>query len=270
LLRISIVSYSEPASTLMSAVSTLTIAIERAWGFLERTKPELFIVNNNPARIINRKEFDSTGIAQFCNLVIVQGHKNVGYGSAHNLALRASQSKYHLFMNPDIEVSEEAIRVGIRFLDKNPDVGMVTPRGNNEFGDTLYLNKRHPTVFDLFIRGFGKSNLIQRFPKRNAHYEMRDLSQSSPTKGIPLASGCFMLCRTDIVSSIQGFDEKYFLYFEDFDFSRRLRKISEIAYLPSMRVTHYGGGAANKGLRHLLYFAVSGVRYFKKYGWSWY
>ena len=99
---------------------------------------------------------------------------------------------------------------------------------------------------------------------------MHDLSEREPSVDIPITSGCFMLSRTKSLTEIGGFDERYFLYFEDFDLSLRLGKKGKLAYLPAMRIQHSGGGAGGKGLNHFKMFVRSGVRFFNTYGWRFY
>ena len=107
------------------------------------------------------------------------------------------------------------------------------------------------------------------FDERLARFEMRELSDSEPSKGIPIISGCFMLCRSSSIEKVAGFDPGYFLYFEDFDLSLRARALGSLSYLPQMRITHLGGNSARKGLRHIVMFGRSGFRFFSSHGWRW-
>ena len=84
---------------------------------------------------------------------------------------------------------------------------------------------------------------------------------------IELASGCFMVARTAALKAIDGFDEGYFLYFEDFDLCRRLARHGSIYELPTAKITHYGGHTARRGLARTLRFVHSGYRYFSRHGW---
>ena len=84
-----------------------------------------------------------------------------------------------------------------------------------------------------------------------------------------LASGCFMLLRAHSLATVGGFDERYFLYFEDFDLSLRLAQLGEVQYLPEMQIIHHGGYAARKGWRHIAMFLRSGIRFFQDHGWRW-
>ena len=79
-----------------------------------------------------------------------------------------------------------------------------------------------------------------------------------------------MLIRGAALRAVGGFDERYFLYFEDFDLSLRLAGQGAVEYLPAMVVRHYGGGSAAKGWRHRWLFLRSGVRFFSDHGWRWF
>ena len=78
-----------------------------------------------------------------------------------------------------------------------------------------------------------------------------------------------MLFRTDVLKRLGGFDERYFMYFEDFDICMRMNGIAGIAYVPSICITHSGGNAARKGGRHIAMFVTSAVRFFSRWGWKW-
>ena len=135
-----------------------------------------------------------------------------------------------------------------------------------------YLCKRYPTILDLFLRGFAPRPLQALFRKRLYRYEMRDVMDVEPPRdviGVPALSGAFMLAKRVAIDSTGGFDPRYFLYFEDFDWSVRLSRITQIAWLPSMRAVHHGGRAAHKGWKHVLMFVRSGIRFYNKHGWRW-
>jgi GT2 family glycosyltransferase len=147
---------------------------------------------------------------------------------------------------------------------------MVTPRVFGPDGTRQYLNRRLPSISVLFLRAFGPGWMRNMARRRLADYEMRDWPDDLKSDDVPLASGCCMLCRRAALAEAGGFDEKYFLYFEDYDLCVRLREHGRIAYLPEMRAVHYGGGAARKGWWHVAMFLRSGVRFFRRHGWRWY
>ena len=172
-------------------------------------------------------------------------------------------------MNSDVILDRDALRVSLEYMEKNSEVSAVSPFALDGVGNKQYLCKKYPTLFDLFLRGYGPLWLKRRYDDRLSEYERRDLSEFEPTKGISIISGCFMLCRRKVLEDLGGFDESFFLYFEDFDLSLRASVIGPLAYLPSMKIQHFGGGAARKGLRHRMYFFVSGVKFFNKHRWAW-
>src|SRR5690606_11033925 len=131
------------------------------------------------------------------------------------------------------------------------------------------LCKQYPALWDLFLRGFAPAWLKRLFSKRLQRYECRDLTNGAAPADVPLISGCFMLCRTEQLQRAGGFDEGFFLYFEDFDLSLALGKLGRLRFLPDCRIVHHGGNTARKGLKHIRYFVRSAARFYRKHGWKW-
>lgn len=208
------------------------------------------------------------------NLQLLSGHGNIGYGAGHNLLLEDLESDYHLMLNPDVVLDRECLAKGLACLIDDENKAMVSPTAHNENGKNQYLCKRYPSVLILFIRGFLPRILQRLFSSRLGHYEMHDLysgtSSNLPPCTVPIISGCFMLCRTVALKAIKGFDESYFLYFEDFDLSLRMRSTGAVSYVPSMKILHGGGNAAKKGFKHIRIFITSGIRFFNAHGWRWF
>jgi GT2 family glycosyltransferase len=195
-------------------------------------------------------------------------HGNIGYGAAHNLALLESASDYHLVLNPDVVLDPPAISEALRFLQTHPEVGLLTPAVTGPDGAPQFLAKRFPNVFDLALRGLGSPRLSERFRHRLDRYVHRERGIDTPAEDLEVASGCFMLLRRELAQSIGGFDRRYFLYFEDFDLAVRMRGAgARIAYVPQVRIVHFGGGAARKGWRHVAMYVASGCRFFGRHGW---
>jgi len=196
---------------------------------------------------------------------------NLGYGRGHNKAIReCSDSKYHVVLNPDLIIAPTTISALVTFMNDNLDVGMVCPRVNNPDGTVQHLNKRYPTLMDLFIRRFVPKCVAPLFSKRFARYEMLDKGYDS-IYDVESMSGAFMFCRTDVLQKIGGFDPRYFLYFEDFDLSREFQMLGyRTVYYPYATVTHLWERAAHKKLRMTYVFIVNMLRYFNKWGWKIY
>jgi len=187
--------------------------------------------------------------------------------------LNGTGADYQLVLNPDVDVAPDALINAIRWLDAHPDVGALAPAVTKSDGTPDYLCKRYPAVFDLLLRGFAPPLMRRWFRKRLDRYDMRDVIdpvKAEPVRDVPVMSGCCMLVRRRAIDETGGFDPKFFLYFEDFDWSVRLNKVTKTAYLPSFQVVHHGGGAARKGWKHIGWFARSAFRFYGKHGWRFF
>jgi len=274
-LTVSIVTYRPDHALLERCVARLATAIAaaRAEGVLASVAVAL--IDNSGDRDIAQKVIrlgNESFQASDVRLTYLHGHANIGYGAAHNLALHGTGTDWHLVLNPDIELAPDALGAAVRWLDAHPEIGAVVPAVTNPDGQVEYLCKRYPAVLDLALRGFAPGFLRTLFRRRLERYEMRDRigpASVEPVFDIPLMSGACMLVRRRAIDATGGFDPDFFLYFEDYDWSVRLNAVTRSAYLPAVRVVHHGGRAARKGLRHIGWFARSGVRFYNKHGWRW-
>ncbi len=196
---------------------------------------------------------------------VLTGHGNVGYGAGHNRAILSTMKPVHLVLNPDVELDAGSLRAGLATLAV-PGVVLVGAVGRDGDGRPGYLSKRMPSVWTFFLRGFAPTWLKRRFEAQLAHYEYRDLSNDRVSDVI-LVSGAFMLCRTDALRAVGGFDERYFLHFEDLDLSLRLAQLGRVVSDPQVTLIHHGGNSASRGFGHLRVFVRSGLRFFNTYGW---
>jgi GT2 family glycosyltransferase len=274
-LTVSVVTHRPDRPLLERCLATLAVAIGAARADKTIENVAVALIDNSG----DRETADAViklGQSQFQDSTIsvtyLHGHANIGYGAAHNLMLHGTGADYQLVQNPDIELAPDALINAIRWLDANPEVGAVGPAVINAQGTPEFLCKRYPAVFDLALRGFAPTFVRRMFRDRLERYELRDRifpSSTTPVLAIPLLSGSCMLVRRSAIDATGGFDPKFFLYFEDYDWSMRLSRVTQTAYLPSMRVTHHGGGAARKGLWHIGWFARSAIRFYNKNGWRW-
>jgi len=275
-LQISIVTHRPELKLLERCLRKLALAIAAGQEAGVMRTVHLALIDNSEDRAVGdsvtklgKTRFQDTGV----HVTYLHGHANIGYGAAHNLVLHGTGSDYHLVLNPDVELDADALVNGVRWLDAHPEVGALAPSVSRPDGGREYLCKRYPAVFDLFLRGFAPVFVKRMFRRRLARYELRDKIGIDPPRdvvGIPALSGAFMLVRRDAIDRTGGFDPRFFLYFEDFDWSVRLNKITRTAYVPSVHVVHHGGHAARKGFAHVRWFVKSGRRFYGKHGWRWF
>ena len=191
---------------------------------------------------------------------------NLGYGRAHNVALRESvynHTELHLVMNSDIHVKAEDIDAMHDWMLANPSVGQLMPRVVSPDGSQQYLAKRLPSPLDVFGRRFLPDRMMA---KRNKRYELRDLDLNRPINA-PYLSGCFMLLRTKAAVEVGLFDERYFMYPEDMDLTRRIHRNWLTLYYPEWTIVHAHARASYKN-KHMLRIHIRNIcRYFNKWGW---
>ncbi len=195
--------------------------------------------------------------------------RNLGFGAAHNLALRslaAVPGPYHLILNPDIELETGALAELAEVMDAMPDVGLLMPRVLYTDGSTQYLCKLLPTPLDLVLRRFAGGPLRWLFVGRMTRYDMKHFDYSRPAY-VPVLSGCFMLTRRLVLESIGGFDERFFLYMEDVDLCRRIGDISRLLFWPRTTVIHGHAQGSYRSLHLLRLHIRSAIGYFNKWGW---
>jgi GT2 family glycosyltransferase len=271
-LTVSIVTYRPDLAQLDTTLRKLSLAMEmaREAGMLRAVN--LVLIDNTGDRAV-AEAVVRLGAAHFENSPVtmnyLHGHANIGYGTAHNLVMHGGNTHFHLVLNPDIEVAEESLSVALHYFEEHEDIGVIVPAVFRRNGTREYACKRYPSVFDLGLRAFAPTSLRRLFSKRMHRYEMRDVIGDAVVSPIPVMSGSFILVRRKAVESTGGFDPNFFLYFEDFDWSVRLNRVTRSAYVPTVRVVHHGGNAARKGMRHIAYFIRSGALFFKKHGWKW-
>jgi GT2 family glycosyltransferase len=191
---------------------------------------------------------------------------NLGYGRAHNIALRAAAacSRYSLVMNTDITYPQEVIPKLVAFMDRNPQAGMTAPKILYPDGSLQYVCRLLPHPGNLILRRFLPGTAWTQ--RADARYELRWWKHDQ-IANIPYFQGSFMLMRTDRSLEVGGFDERFFLYGEDIDLTRRLHAISETLYIPDVHVIHEYRRYSKHSLRGTWYGIQNNCRYFNKWGW---
>jgi GT2 family glycosyltransferase len=196
---------------------------------------------------------------------LIRTGKNLGYGRGHNLAIRASVKvhRYHLVSNPDITLGDDAVRKLHDGLEARPLAGLLMPKIVGTDGKIHYLCKLPPTPVDLLV-----SRLAPRtwFSARRRRLETKDLPYDEE-RDVECLSGCFMFFRSATLDRLGGFDERFFMYMEDVDLSRRAARLQRNVYFPQAEVVHVHASGHRKSVRLLLAAMTSAVRYFNKWGW---
>jgi len=219
---------------------------------------QVYLVDNSPVR---NNEFENSG-----SKYIFTG-KNLGYGAGHNLAILESikdRIKYHLVLNPDIHFESDALIKLLNYMSQNEDIGLIMPNIIYPDGQPQHLCKLLASPIDLLGRRF--IPFKKWINDRNNIYELQ-FTGYNKIMNVPSLSGCFMLLRTSVLSQTGGFDERFFMYCEDNDLSRRVGQISKTIFYPEVTVTHNYEKGSYKNPKLLRYHILSAIKYFNKWGW---
>lgn len=177
---------------------------------------------------------------RFPEINIIANKANVGFAKANNQAVRTSQSKYVLLLNPDTLIGKDTLQQVLRHMESHPEVGAVGVKMHDAQGNFLPESKRGSvSLWSCACRFSGLSRLFPHSRLFNAYY-MGWLNPTEP-HSVGLLAGAFMMLRRDAFEEVGLLDERYFMYGEDIDLSYSLRqKGYRCDYLP-MPLLHYKG-----------------------------
>ncbi len=228
---------------------------------LENTKGvdfTLYVVDNNSGD-------DTLAVLkeEFPEIITIQNDKNKGFGYGHNAVLPFLESDYHVVINPDILFDTDAISVLCEYLEKNKDIGIITPKILFPDGSDQLLPKRNP----VFLSLFGRHLFQKKLKPVVEHYQMLDEDLTKPID-IEFATGCFFVVRTEIYKAISGFDTRFFMYFEDMDITRRVLKTHRAVYYPYTLVYHAWERSSSHKPKFFAILVISMFKYFGKWGFK--
>lgn len=198
------------------------------------------------------------------DVTLIRSGRNLGYGAGHNLAfLLSATDRYHAVLNTDLAYAGDVFPALIEFMDSHPDVGLCMPRVVYPDGSIQHLCRLLPHPLDVFGRGFLAGSRWTR--ARNDRYEFRNWSYDR-VADFPFLSGCFMMLRRSVLDKVGGFDDRFFMYGEDVDLSRRIARRHRTSFVPTATVRHEYRSQAG-GYRRMITKVVNLSRYFNKWGW---
>lgn len=221
---------------------------------------KLYLVDNSPNDQLRE-------LAKSDRVEYLFNKKNIGFGAAHNIVLSKiiKSSKYHLILNPDVYFDSSVVKSLYEFMEGHPDVGHVMPKVRYPNNDLQFLCKLLPHPRTLLIRRF--LNFINPLAEwENHRYELK-FTDYNQILNVPFLSGCFMFLRVEALNKVGFFDERFFLYTEDADLTRRIHKYYKTIFYPHHTIYHHHERGSYKNSWLMWCNIVSAVKYFNKWGW---
>lgn len=166
---------------------------------------------------------------------LIQTRANLGFSKAVNQGIKASTADYIMLLNPDTVLVGKALKILLDYAQTHPGIGAVAPRLLDPAGKPQASAFRFPTVFNAIkTYFFGRKNAFGKYLPPNR------------TGRIDVAVMAALLIPKAVIDRIGGLDERFFLYYEDIEFCRRLKKHRlPLIYLPLAKVKHVHGASGN-------------------------
>lgn len=183
------------------------------------------------------------------SIKVILNASPMGFSANHNHAFTHAIGQYFCVMNPDIGFSRDPFPALFECF-KDASVGVVAPIVLGESGETEDSARHFPTPFKIVCKAFGKC--------KGSDYVI-----GSETIYPDWAGGMFLLFHRMVFEELTGFDQRYFLYYEDVDICARLRLLGyEVALCPQSSVVHHAQRSSHRSFRYLRWHLTSMMRFF--------
>lgn len=196
---------------------------------------EVIVINNSP------EDGSSPRLApRFPEVAFIDAETNLGFGPANNLGFSRGDGQYFLLVNPDAFVPRDGIHKSVEYLMRHPRVAIVGAEFISMEGAHQPSARMFPTVLDKL---FMLSGLACKYPGSRLFGRMDSTwwDHAHPRQ-VDWVVGAFLMVRAEIIRELDGFDPRFFLYFEELDLCRRVRHLGyQVHYLPQVVVRHVGG-----------------------------
>ncbi len=224
---------------------------------------KLYLIDNSPTDKIKAT------LSEFINdnrVEYIFNNKNLGFGAAHNIALKKSfnHSLYHLVLNPDVQFEKGVLEDIYQFMEAYKDIGQLLPKVFYNNGHLQKLCHRLPKPVNLIGRRFFEKSKWSK--KINDEYELKGFEYDK-CLNIPNLSGCFMFLRCNVLKRTGIFDERYFMYMEDIDLCRRIHAVAKTVFFPEVEIIHGFEKESYSNNVVLKHHIKSAIKYFNKWGW---
>jgi len=220
---------------------------------------EIIVVNNNPEESIKMP------LLKTCHdLVYIASPNNIGYGSGNNLGIKYARGEYLFILNPDTWITKGRVRDAINILNRDPGVAIVAPNLVDNSG--VLFEKQGTRTLTPITAMFSLTFLSRLFPNNRylRDFYMLDVSKSD-LRQVEVVPGTAFIVRKSVFYEIGGFDQNFFLFFEETDLCMRISSRGyKILTTPDLVIAHdWIPGEGGKSLKRV--FAKSRFYFFKKH-----
>ena len=240
----------------------LATCLESIKSQTKETSFEVIVVDN----------FSSDGSPEFVErnfpeVTLIKNKENKGFGKANNQGLAVAQGKYILFLNSDVSINEGCLDRMFTFMERRSDVGASACKLTFPDGTLQHSCRKFPSFRVYFMMLLGLRRLS---PNRKTFREYLMLNwDHSDEREVEQIMGSFMFIRKDVLDQVGGFDERYWMYFEEVDLCLRIWWAGwKIVHYPHASAIHYLSKSAEQWgeVKRIQEFQKSLLKYFQKNG----
>ncbi len=220
---------------------------------------EIIVVDND-----EKKTLGKDLKRKFPKVKYIKSKGNIGYGAGNNLGAKYASGEYLFILNPDTKIIEGNISKLIRLSATNNKTGVVAPLLLDEKAQPYALQGTKELTPKKAI--FALSFVSKLLPNNKIYQDYYNASWNKKNlKEVDVAPGTAFLIKREQFEEVGGFDENFFLFFEEFDLCKRIRKLGLKIYIsPKLKVMHKWGESTSKNKDSQKYFEQSRYYYFKK------
>lgn len=244
-----------------NSTDLLLRCLESVYDFIKKISLHVYVQDNN-----SRDGIDRVSLL-FPQVVLTRNSYNMGFARAVNRALEQGSAPHILILNPDAVLRDDSFGLLLQYMEENPDVGIVGPKILNDDGSVQGSARSFPTPFSAL---FGRNTLLTKwFPKNRMTLKniLTSRGQGRAPIEVEWVSGACMLVRRKALDDVGFMDERFFMYWEDADWCKRMWEMGwKVVYFPKASIIHYVGGSSETlVIRSVLEFHKSSYYLFMKY-----
>lgn len=236
----------------------LISSIESVLGHHKNNNYQIIVVDNSSSKSLKGT------LSKWKKVIYIDSGKNIGFGAACNKGAKKAIGEYLLFLNPDTIVSNNSISDLLLAAKNDPKIGVIGPQMISQKKALLpTINKRITPIIAMVVYTW-----IDKVFKNNpfsTSFWMKKISRKK-TLRVDVVSGACMLIPKNIFNRVHGFDENFFLYFEEQDICERIRQAGfDVVFYPKSKIVHLLGRSLTDKNKIQQYFEKSRFIYMRKH-----
>jgi GT2 family glycosyltransferase len=239
----------------------LLVCLKSIYYALNGLSSQIAVIDNDSKDNVERVT------AAFPDIQLIKNTTNMGFAKAVNQGIGKSISPYIMLLNPDTSISEDFFIKALGFMKQHPDVGILGPKILDPDGSVQGSARSFPTPLTAI---FGRTSLLTRLFPNNPFSQQNILTINSDRgqiKAVDWVSGACMVVRRKAIDVVGMMDERFFMYFEDADWCKRMWEAGwKVIYNPGISITHHVGTSSKKNfVKSSLEFHRSAFNFYKKH-----